>query len=164
MKRILLTPGLALLSFVFSASAALQIEYSQPRRPEDTSFVRLSDLFGNGGSSLPESDPTRFVVLSNPAERHGLFFEVELNEAVSKIPEGTVARVEILIDSDRVPRNFNFPLPANTLRARARFIWVLPRDRLRGPRGHPHILAWKISLLDAGGKEISAFVSPLWQK
>lgn len=144
---------------------ALTITHTQPRRMASTSFVRLGDFLGCHSKPLAENNPTRFTLLTNRENHNGLFFEAELDTPVSKLPEGSTVLLELLLNGDRTAREFKFTIPATHSHARAIYLGVTEDSFADISKSSmPHILAWKISILDFTGKVLASSPSALWQK
>ncbi len=144
---------------------ALEITHTEPRRFDKVPFTRLCDLFGH-----PKENPTRLALFSNPNEHAGLYFNTTLDTRVSKIPAGTLAQVELLMEGDGQAQTFRFEIPPTQNRSKHLYLGItdepfatLGREGASGPRSRLQILAWKVSLLDKDGKVLASSASPLWE-
>ena len=157
-----------LLAFCLGAASlhALTITHTEPRHFDKVPFTSFGELLG-----FHTSDPTRLVLFSDPKNHEGLYFNVTLDAKLSGVPEGTVARVEVILEDENTPREFRFSVPANKNHSHHLYLGLtsepfttLRMDRIPSKKkARQHLLAWRISLLDASGKILCASASPLWE-
>ena len=149
-------------SLLFAATLAfaeLKIEHTEPHRMEGFEFTRMANLMGDKEAT----DPTRVAVATNPKEKSGIYFEAELNQTVASLPAGSVAVVEVLVDADRAPRTFKLPVPATKNNSKVLYLGLTDAPFVHATKKSPHLLAWKISILDKDGKTLAEAPSALWQ-
>lgn len=142
-----------------SSSYAVTIKHTQAHFMPQADNVRLGEFFGIG----KKSTPIRSTLYSDSASRAGLFFTADLDTKLKNIPAGTVAQVEVIFEGDRAARVFKFDLaPVATSDHKILYLG-LTAPEYRDKKTAPHLLAWKVSLLDAEGKTLSESHSKVWQ-
>lgn len=157
MKRALI---LALVVLGWASAQALTIKHTEPRRMDHTAFTRFGQLLGHDGAT----DPTRVALFSDAKSHDGLFFVTELDTQIGQLPAGTIAVLEVMVEKEQKPLETRFEIPASKSHSKTLYLGLTQAPfNSCNKRDLPRILAWKVSLLDAEGKVLSAAPSAVWQ-
>ena len=148
--RRLLPLLLVLATTAFAADARFVHVWPQWRNAD--AFDRIREYFGG-----PENDGRDIVLRTQAQQRAGLYFLVRVNSNAA-LDQGSF-RLDIVRPDSPDPKRFTFPvsLPA---KSQVVELGLTGADWPGGKEAHP--VAWKLTLLDGGGKPVATEQSFLW--
>jgi hypothetical protein len=144
---------LFLFASVFPLSAAeVELVRVWPQWRGAEAFDRIGEYFGRA-----ENDGREMVVRTHAEERAGMYFLVRVKSA-DPLP-GAKFVLEILRPDAPDPKTFTFPvsLPA---KGKVLELGLTDGDWPGGRDTHP--VAWKLTLMDAAGRNVATSQSFLW--
>ncbi|MDR3274371.1 MAG: hypothetical protein LBS87_03530 [Puniceicoccales bacterium] len=125
-------------------------------RHEHGDFVRIWEYF-NGGT---EYKGRRCIVRNDENIRAGLYFAINFNKSLKKLPNGLTINIYALIGRSFVPEKFEFKLPNERKKFTAEVYCGITSKRIDDLK----INAWKIELIDSDGNIISNLRSHVWPR
>lgn len=123
---------------------------------ESSSFIRISEYLT--GRPAEPSIPT---LRSSPDTLEGLYYLVVLDEPLNRLPQTVVVELSVLTDGDPEPVRHEFSLSGGTSR-KERFLVGLTGEAWPSDPDAPYPTAWRIRLLETGGKVLAEKRSFLW--
>jgi len=153
-----LRPRIALLAALAATAAgplsALTIRQVSTRDYSEEALTTISEI-----ASGCESTGSRTYLRTDPAQKAGRYFIVDLDEAVSELPTGCSLLLEIIRGSDGLTEPLALPFSAAT-GSMGRALFVGLTDEAHSAET---ILAWRLTVRDATGREHAEAHSFLWE-
>lgn len=142
-------------AFTFSAAAAdVELVRVWPQWRSAESFERIGEFFGLGDATLREP-----VIRTQPKDRSGLYFLVRVK---TDTPLESARFVIDIVRPDALDaKSYTFPVSVPR-KSTVFHLGLSGEDWPGGKDAHP--VAWRLSLVDAGGREVAADQSFLWAK
>ena len=154
MKRSLRTlPFLALLSFSSFGLAETRIRSVSETYWSSQDFARIPEYFTG-----KEYQGNQVIVRTQDA-RAGLYFVLELTEALEKLPKNCEVFVEVVRSDGPEAKLYKLSIP-NETKGRKEVLLGITGDDWKSPKIKP--VAWRIEIKDGTGKVISSKQSFLW--
>ena len=154
MKRSLRTlPFLALLSFSSLGLAETRIRSVSETYWTSRDFARIPEYFTG-----KEYQGNQVIVRTQDA-RAGLYFVLELNEALEKLPKNCEVFVEVVRSDGPEAKLYKLSIP-NETKGRKEVLLGITGDDWKSPKIKP--VAWRIEIKDGTGKVIASKQSFLW--
>lgn len=138
----------------FAVAADVSFVRVWPQWHGAETFDRIGEYFGK-----PENDWGEIIVRTHPDQRAGMYFLVRV-KSTGRL-EGARFVLQVIRPDAPEPKTFTFPvsLPA---RSHVAELGLTDGDWPGGRDAHP--VAWKLTLLDAGGEAVASQQSFLWAK
>ena len=154
MKRSLRTlPFLALFSLSSFGLAETRIRSVSETYWTSLDFVRIPEYFT--GKEYQGNQ----VIVRTKNSRAGLYFVLELDEPLEKLPKNCEVFVEIVRSDGPEAKLYKLSLPAET-KGRREVLLGITGDDWESPKIKP--IAWRIEIKDGTGKVIASKQSFLW--
>lgn len=145
---------LAAVAFVGTGwLGALTIRDVSVRSFEDAQMLTLGEYFGG-----QEHTGRRTYLRTYPEGRSGVYLIADFDKPVSSLPKGAVLVLDLVRGDDGAAERITLPFSeAKGYRGRALYIGLTD-----DAHAHLHLLAWRISVQSADGKELVSKESFLW--
>lgn len=154
MKRSLrVLPILAFLAFSSLGLAESRIRSVSETYWTSRDFARIPEYFTG-----KEYQGNQVIVRTQKA-RGGLYFVLELNEALDKLPKNCEVFVEVIRSDGPEAKLYKLLLPVET-KGRREVLLGITGDDWESPKIKP--VAWRLEIKDASGKIIASKQSFLW--
>jgi hypothetical protein len=125
-------------------------------RYEHDDFIRIWECF-NGGV---EHKGRRCIVRDDENIRAGLYFVVNFNRPLKKLPSGLTINIYALMRRSFVPEKFEFKVPNERKRFTAEVYCGITSKHIDNLK----INAWKIELIGSDGNIISNLRNHMWPR
>ena len=122
--------------------------------PSET-FLRISEYFTG-----KENTGRRIILRTQPQERSGMYFILNLDRPAALLPKGCRLRIQAVSSSSPKAATFTLDFPTDTGNRREVFAGLTGND-WAGPQ-HT-LVAWKVTLEDASGRALLERQSFLWE-
>lgn len=145
----------ALLALAAPTLSAVKIDKAMARHLAEEQFQTAGEfLTGNA------SDGPRLVLRSQPMERTGLYFIVELSGDRSALKVDTLVEVEVIRSDSKDTYKHHFFLGTEKIPRGVIYIGLTGAD---WPTSELQPLAWRIRLRTLEGQELAVWKSFLWE-
>lgn len=125
-------------------------------RHEHNDFARMAEYF-NGGT---EHRGRRCIVRDDENVRAGLYFVVNFNKPLDKLPKDLRVDIYLILGRSLTPEKFEFELPNVRQEFVAEVYCGITSKKIVGLK----INAYKIEVLNDSGKIIASYGSHMWPK
>ena len=140
---------------ILQAKEPISINRVSPGYKETEVYKTVRSYFSKG-----EAEQRRYIVRTQEEHSEGFYFIAELEGSVTTLPEGSRLQLEVITPYSAEPRSYSFILPKHD-----KHTWEIHAG-LTGsdwPDADARPLAWKLTLVDQAGTELSEFKSFLWE-
>ena len=127
----------------------------QPAFMEASAFKRINEFLTG-----VEEHGKRTVVRTQPDDRRGFYFTLNLDHTVDRLPRGTRVIAELYSPVKSELQRFELTLPAKRGSSRQLLFGLTGSDWPFADERVP--AAWKFTLLDPNGKRLGSTQSYLW--
>lgn len=156
MLRALVSAALIFLGGQAVMAAQPSIDHVTPRYFDRADFQYLSEFFTGR-----EAQRKEFIIRTDPEDRAGLYFIIDLSEEIRSLPQGAAIQVDSVDADSGELTTRQFPVESG-MRPESRRI-MLGFTGEDWPEPTRSLLAWRVALVSSEGAVLSEKVSFLWE-